>query len=88
MRASERAQSPRVWHLARQLTELSRVEGGVEQPVLSAVDLAALLRVIGRDYPRVTLEIQHTARVSTDSRHLAATLFPVLDNAGLLAVWG
>jgi signal transduction histidine kinase len=81
MRASERAQSPRVWRLARQLTELSRVERGLEQPVIAPVDLAALLRAIGGDHRHVTLEIGGTAPLSTDSRHLAAVLFPVLENA-------
>ena len=50
MRASERAQSQRVWRFTRQLTELSRVEDGLEQPLIAAVDLAALLRAIGRDH--------------------------------------
>ena len=70
-----------MWRLARQLTELSRLEQGLEEPVLGPVDLAALLRATCRDYPGVTLEIHDTRVLLSDSRHLAGALFPIVENA-------
>ena len=71
----------RARRLARQLAELSRLEKGLEPCVPGHVDLARMLAALCSDYPGVELRAEAPREVLTDSRHLAAALFPILDNA-------
>jgi signal transduction histidine kinase len=69
--------------VARDLVELSRLQGGAERAELIELDLAALLRTICADYPDLELKGPAQLRMTTDSRRLARVLFTLLDNAYL-----
>jgi signal transduction histidine kinase len=69
--------------VARDLVELSRLQGGAERAELTELDLAALLRTICADYPDLQLKGPARLRMTTDSRRLARVLFTLLDNAYL-----
>jgi signal transduction histidine kinase len=69
--------------VARDLVELSRLQNGAEHPELTQLDLAALLRTICADYPKLQIEGPARMPLSTDSRRLARVLFALLDNAYL-----
>jgi signal transduction histidine kinase len=69
--------------VARDLVELSRLQGGAERAELTELDLAALLRTVCADYPGVKIEGPAHLPLSTDSRRLARVLFTLLDNAYL-----
>jgi two-component system sensor histidine kinase MtrB len=68
--------------LARRLVELHRLEQRREQPELSELDLTALVCAVCSDYPGVdVVPGPASALVLSDSRHLVAVLFAVLENA-------
>ena len=69
--------------VARDLVELSRLQGGGERADCAPVDLATLVRSICADYPQLRLDGPQNIPVSTDSRRLARVLFALLDNAYL-----
>jgi signal transduction histidine kinase len=69
--------------VARDLVELSRLQKGAERLELTELDLAALLRSICSDYPKLLLEGPARLQMRTDSRRLARVLFTLLDNAYL-----
>jgi len=69
--------------VARDLVELSRLQGGGERADCAPVDLATLVRSICADYPQLRLDGPQNVPVSTDSRRLARVLFALLDNAYL-----
>jgi signal transduction histidine kinase len=72
--------------VARELVELSRLQGGAERAEFSELDLAAFLRTICVDYPAVELRGPAQLPMTTDSRRLARVLFTLLDNAYLHGV--
>jgi signal transduction histidine kinase len=67
--------------LARRLVELHRLERPHERPELSELDLAALVCAVCSDYPDVEVVTESSPTLLSDSRHLAAILFAVLENA-------
>jgi signal transduction histidine kinase len=68
--------------LARRLVELHRLDQRREQTELSELDLAALVCAVCSDYPAVEVAPRSVpAPVLSDSRHLAAALFAVIENA-------
>jgi len=69
--------------VARDLIELSRLQGGGERADCVPLDLATLVRAICADYPQLHVEGPQNLPVSTDSRRLARILFALLDNAYL-----
>ena len=69
--------------VARDLVELSRLQGGGERADCAPLDLATLVRAICADYPQLHVDGPHNLPVSTDSRRLARVMFALLDNAYL-----
>lgn len=81
--APESRRHARERRVARDLVELSRLQGGGERADCAPVDLATLVRSICADYPQLRLDGPQNVPVSTDSRRLARVLFALLDNAYL-----
>jgi len=69
--------------VARDLVELSRLQGGGERADCAPLDLGTLVRTICTDYPQLHVEGPQHLPVSTDARRLARVLFTLLDNAYL-----
>jgi signal transduction histidine kinase len=69
--------------VARDLVELSRLQGGGERAECAPLDLATLLRAICAEYPQLEIAGPDRLPVSTDSRRLARVLCALLDNAYL-----
>ncbi|MGD1051766.1 MAG: ATP-binding protein [Solirubrobacteraceae bacterium] len=69
--------------IARDLVELSRLQGGGERVVDAPIDLARLLREICVHYPKVEIAGVDPFPLHTDSRRLARVLTLLLDNACL-----
>jgi signal transduction histidine kinase len=69
--------------IARDLVELSRLQGGGERVTPEAIDLARLVRAICAHYPKVEIAGVDPFPLSTDSRRLARVLTLLLDNACL-----
>jgi signal transduction histidine kinase len=69
--------------VARDLVELSRLQGGAERAECAPLDLATLLRAICADYAQLEIEGPQQLPVSSDSRRLSRVLFALLDNAYL-----
>ncbi len=81
--APESRRHARERRVARDLVELSRLQGGGERADCAPVDLATLVRSICANYPQLRLDGPQNVPVSTDSRRLARVLFALLDNAYL-----
>lgn len=69
--------------VARDLVELSRLQGGGERVTPEAIDLAQLVRAVCACYPRVEIAGVDPVPLCTDSRRLARVLTLLLDNACL-----
>ena len=69
--------------IARDLVELSRLQGGGERVTAEPIELARLLREICVHYPRVEIAGVDPFPLCTDSRRLARVLTLLLDNACL-----
>lgn len=81
--APESRRHARERRVARDLVELSRLQGGGEHADCAPLDLATLVRSICQDYPQLRLDGPQNVPVSTDSRRLARILFALIDNAYL-----
>lgn len=67
--------------LARRLVELHRLEQPHERPELRELDLTAFVCAVCSDYPDVEVVTGSSSTLLSDSRHLAAVLFAVVENA-------
>jgi signal transduction histidine kinase len=81
--APETRRHARERRVARDLVELSRLQGGGERADCVPLDLATLVRAICADYPQLRIDGPQNLPVSTDARRLARVLFALLDNAYL-----